>query len=230
MNEELLKNPVVQLMKSVGFDDEYILKGIEDGNIILKSEDKAAKGDHESETKQEEDIDKLEKEAVEKEEKVKKDEKDTAEDKDVEDKDVEDKDVEDKDVMKSLHNDLMKSIGEVFTPFIKSVNASIESMQKQINELGKQTPNFRSEGLNNMNAIQKSLSLEKNEKGKTEINIVTQRPLASKMIEKSLDSAPEDILKSLQEDALAYLTNPEATTVGEELARYMYDKGIQLVK
>lgn len=220
MNEELLKNPVVQLMKSVGFDDEYILKGIEDGNIILKSEDKAAKGDHESETKQEEDIDKLEKEAVEKEEKVKKDEKDTAED----------KDAEGKDMMKSLHNDLMKSIGEVFTPFIKSVNASIESMQKQINELGKQAPNFRSEGLSNMNAIQKSLSLEKNEKGKTEINIVTQRPLASKMIEKSLDSAPEDILKSLQEDALAYLTNPEATTVGEELARYMYDKGIQLVK
>ena len=51
MNEKILKDPTVQLLKSVGFSDDYILKGIESGEIILKSEDAA--GAHESETKQE---------------------------------------------------------------------------------------------------------------------------------------------------------------------------------
>lgn len=59
MNEKILKDPTVQLLKSVGFSDDYILKGIESGEIILKSEDAA--GAHESETKQEDDINKLEK-------------------------------------------------------------------------------------------------------------------------------------------------------------------------
>lgn len=221
MDEKYLNDPTVQLLKSVGFSDDYIAKGIADGSIILKSEDAAARGDHESETKQEKDIDKLEKEAVEKEKKVKKDEKDTAED----------KDAEGKEMMKSMQEDFLKSFGSVFTPFLEGLSKSIEGLREDIATLKNQTPSFRSEGLNNINAIQKSVSLEKDELGKTEINIITQRSVASQVISKALDGVKDDELKkSLESDALAFMMNPEAETVGEDLARYMYDKGIKFVK
>lgn len=213
MNEKILKDPTVQLLKSVGFSDDYILKGIESGEIILKSEDAA--GAHESETKQEDDINKLEKEAVEKEEKVKEekvkeDEKETAE-----------------KIQKSIGDSFAKSIN----PLFESLQKSIEGLREDVKALKEQTPSFRSEGLVNLSAIQKSMSFEKDEEGKTEINIVTQRSIASQAISKALDGIKDDeIKKSLESDALAFLMNPEAETVGENLARYMYGKGVKFVK
>ena len=70
MDEKYLNDPIVSLMKSMGFSDEYIMANVK----IEKSENGAAAGDHESETKEEKDINKLEKEAVKDEEKVKEDE------------------------------------------------------------------------------------------------------------------------------------------------------------
>lgn len=81
MDEKYLNDPIVSLMKSMGFSDEYIMANVK----IEKSENGAAAGDHESETKEEKDINKLEKEAVKDEEKVKEDEKNTAKDKNAED-------------------------------------------------------------------------------------------------------------------------------------------------
>ena len=206
MDEKYLNDPTVQLLKSVGFSDDYIAKGIADGSIILKSEDAAARGDHESETKQEKDIDKLEKEA-------------------------DDKNAEGKERRKSMQEDFLKSFGSVFTPFLEGLSKSIEGLREDIATLKNQTPSFRSEGLNNINAIQKSVSLEKDELGKTEINIITQRSVASQVISKAIDGVKDDELKkSLESDALAFMMNPEAETVGEDLARYMYDKGIKFVK
>lgn len=203
MNEKILKDPTVQLLKSVGFSDDYILKGIESGEIILKSEDAA--GAHESETKQEDDINKLEKE-----EKVKEDEKETAE-----------------KIQKSIGDSFAKSIN----PLFESLQKSIEGLREDVKALKEQTPSFRSEGLVNLSAIQKSMSFEKDEEGKTEINIVTQRSIASQAISKALDGIKDDeIKKSLESDALAFLMNPEAETVGENLARYMYGKGVKFVK
>lgn len=104
-------------------------------------------------------------------------------------------------------------------------------MKEEVSSLKNQTPAFRSEGLNNLSAIQKSMSLEKDEKGRTEINIITQRAIASQAISKALDGVKDDaIKKSLESDALAFMMNPEAETVGEDLARYMYGKGIKFVK
>ena len=203
MNEKILKDPTVQLLKSVGFSDDYILKGIESGEIILKSEDAA--GAHESETKEEEDINKLEKE-----EKVKEDEKETAE-----------------KIQKSIEDSFAKSLN----PLFESLQKSIEGLREDVKALKEQTPSFRSEGLVNLSAIQKSMSFEKDEEGKTEINIVTQRSIASQAISKALDGIKDDeIKKSLESDALAFLMNPEAETVGENLARYMYGKGVKFVK
>ena len=218
MDEKVLKDPTVQLLKSVGFSDDYIEKAIASGEIILKSENAVAAGDHESETKEEKDIDKLEKEAVEKEEKVKDDEKDTAEDKDAE------------GLQKSIEETFTKSFG-VIVPLFEGLQKSIEGLKEEVSSLKNQTPAFRSEGLNNLSAIQKSMSLEKDEEDRTEINIITQRAIASQAISKALDGIKDDaIKKSLESDALAFLMNPEAEMVGEDLARYMYGKGIKFVK
>lgn len=218
MDEKVLKDPTVQLLKSVGFSDDYIEKAIASGEIILKSENAAAAGDHESETKEEKDIDKLEKEAVEKEEKVKDDEKDTAEDKNAE------------GLQKSIEETFTKSFG-VIVPLFEGLQKSIEGLKEEVSSLKNQTPAFRSEGLNNLSAIQKSMSLEKDEEGRTEINIITQRAIASQAISKALDGVKDDaIKKSLESDALAFMMNPEAEMVGEDLARYMYGKGIKFVK
>lgn len=218
MDEKVLKDPTVQLLKSVGFSDDYIEKAIASGEIILKSENAAAAEDHESETKEEKDIDKLEKEAVEKEEKVKDDEKDTAEDKNAE------------GLQKSIEETFTKSFG-VIVPLFEGLQKSIEGLKEEVSSLKNQTPTFRSEGLNNLSAIQKSMSLEKDEEGRTEINIITQRAIASQAISKALDGVKDDaIKKSLESDALAFMMNPEAEMVGEDLARYMYGKGIKFVK
>lgn len=218
MDEKVLKDPTVQLLKSVGFSDDYIEKAIASGEIILKSENAAAAGDHESETKEEKDIDKLEKEAVEKEEKVKDDEKDTAEDKNAE------------GLQKSIEETFTKSFG-VIVPLFEGLQKSIEGLKEEVSSLKNQTPTFRSEGLNNLSAIQKSMSLEKDEEDRTEINIITQRAIASQAISKALDGVKDDaIKKSLESDALAFMMNPEAEMVGEDLARYMYGKGIKFVK
>ena len=222
MDEKYLNDPIVSLMKSMGFSDEYIMANVK----IEKSENGAAAGDHESETKEEKDINKLEKEAVKDEEKVKEDEKNTAKDKNAEDEKVE----------KSDKEDIMKSLGSVFAPLMENFQKSIDKFQETVDGINDKLDKmsgvmFRSEGLNNMTAIQKSFEERKDEAGKYEVNVVKDRPMAVKLIEKSLEEAPEDIAKSLESDALAYLINPDAETVGENLARYMYEKnGVKFVK
>lgn len=210
--EDYKDNAIVKSMLAMGFTEDYIAKSIEKGDIkIEKSEDAAAAGDHESETKQEKDIDKLEKEAVKKEEKVKDDEKDTAEDRDAE------------GIKKAVEETLAKSMG-VFAPIMEKMAETLDVLSDKIDKIGGQTPSFRSAGLENVNAIQKSMQIAKDENNKYEMNIISQRPLVVKAIEKAYDQMSETLQKSMEGDMLAYLTNPEAETVGQELAQYMYDK------
>lgn len=210
--EDYKDNAIVKSMLAMGFTEDYIAKSIEKGDIkIEKSEDAAAAGDHESETKQEKDIDKLEKKAVKKEEKVKDDEKDTAEDRDAE------------GIKKAVEETFAKSMG-VFAPIMEKMAETLDVLSDKIDKIGGQTPSFRSAGLENVNAIQKSMQIAKDENNKYEMNIVSQRPLVVKAIEKAYDQMSETLQKSMEGDMLAYLTNPEAETVGQELAQYMYDK------
>ena len=154
-------------------------------------------------------------------EKVKKDEKNTAEDKNAEG-----------EMMKSMESMIMKSVGSIFTPIIERMTESLDNLSAKMDKFGQEAPKFRSEGLDNMSAIQKSMNFEKDDNGKIELNIISQRPMVAKMIEKALTNESDDsIRKSLEADALNYMTNPYAETVGEELARYMYTKnGIKFVK
>ncbi len=210
--EDYKDNAIVKSMLAMGFTEDYIAKSIEKGDIkIEKSEDAAAAGDHESETKQEKDIDKLEKEAVKKEEKVKDDEKDTAEDRDAE------------GIKKAVEETFAKSMG-AFAPIMEKMAETLDVLSDKIDKIGGQTPSFRSAGLENVNAIQKSMQIAKDENNKYEMNIISQRPLVVKAIEKAYDQMSETLQKSMEGDMLAYLTNPEAETVGQELAQYMYDK------
>lgn len=210
--EDYKDNAIVKSMLAMGFTEDYIAKSIEKGDIkIEKSEDAAAAGDHESETKQEKDIDKLEKEAVKKEEKVKDDEKDTAEDRDAE------------GIKKAVEETFAKSMG-VFAPIMEKMAETLDVLSDKIDKIGGQTPSFRSAGLENVNVIQKSMQIAKDENNKYEMNIISQRPLVVKAIEKAYDQMSETLQKSMEGDMLAYLTNPEAETVGQELAQYMYDK------
>lgn len=210
--EDYKDNAIVKSMLAMGFTEDYIAKSIEKGDIkIEKSEDAAAAGDHESETKQEKDIDKLEKKAVKKEEKVKDDEKDTAEDRDAE------------GIEKAVEETFAKSMG-VFAPIMEKMAETLDVLSDKIDKIGGQTPSFRSAGLENVNAIQKSMQIAKDENNKYEMNIISQRPLVVKAIEKAYDQMSETLQKSMEGDMLAYLTNPEAETVGQELAQYMYDK------
>lgn len=210
--EDYKDNAIVKSMLAMGFTEDYIAKSIEKGDIkIEKSEDAAAAGDHESETKQEKDIDKLEKEAVKKEEKVKDDEKDTAEDRDAE------------GIKKAVEETFAKSMG-VFAPIMEKMAETLDVLSDKIDKIGGQTPSFRSAGLENVNAIQKSMQIAKDENNKYEMNVISQRPLVVKAIEKAYDQMSETLQKSMEGDMLAYLTNPEAETVGQELAQYMYDK------
>lgn len=205
--EDYKDNAIVKSMLAMGFTEDYIAKSIEKGDIkIEKSEDAAAAGDHESETKQEKDIDKLEKE-----EKVKDDEKDTAEDRDAE------------GIKKAVEETFAKSMG-VFAPIMEKMAETLDVLSDKIDKIGGQTPSFRSAGLENVNAIQKSMQIAKDENNKYEMNIISQRPLVVKAIEKAYDQMSETLQKSMEGDMLAYLTNPEAETVGQELAQYMYDK------
>lgn len=221
MKVEYKNDSIVKSLLDAGFSEDYIEKAIASGDIkIEKSEDKAAAGDHESETKQEKDIDKLEKEAVKKEEKVKKDEKDTAEDKDAEGiKKSEDKDKE----------DMMKSFGSVIAPLMEGMQRSLDSVNAKLDRIGNTAPSFRSEGLDNLQALEKSMSFSKGEDNKYEVNIVTQRKAATAAIEKAFNN-DDNISKSLQDEAIAFMANPYAESVGEDLARYMYTKGVKFVK
>lgn len=216
--EEYKDNAIVKSMLAMGFTEDYIAKSIEKGDIKIEKSESVEAGDHESETKEEKDIDKLENEAVEKEEKVKEDEKNTAEDKDAE------------GIKKAVEETFAKSMG-VFAPIMEKMADAIDSLSERIDKIGGQTPEFRSKGLESLSTIQKSVELTKDESGKYEMNIISQRPMVAKAIESAYDKMSDELKKSMEGDMLAFLTNPEAETVGQGLAQYMYDKcNIKLCK
>ena len=216
--EEYKDNAIVKSMLAMGFTEDYIAKSIEKGDIKIEKSESVEAGDHESETKEEKDIDKLENEAVEKEEKVKEDEKNTAEDKDAE------------GIKKAVEETFAKSMG-VFAPIMEKMADAIDSLRERIDKIGGQAPEFRSKGLESLSTIQKSVELTKDESGKYEMNIISQRPMVAKAIESAYDKMSDELKKSMEGDMLAFLTNPEAETVGQGLAQYMYDKcNIKLCK
>lgn len=233
MKAEWKNSSIVKALLNGGFDEEYIEKAIENGDIILEKSKTEKEMEHSKEDE--------EKNVVDDEKHI----EDLEEDEDEDDDDIEDldEDIEEKSkkkkkskekVEKSFNRDLMKSFGfEMKEAFREAIKEEIEPLRKSIEAIGAQPTPFRSEGLDNATFLQKSINTMKDDNGKIIVNIVKQRPLARTLIEKAIDSVQEDefLMKSIGDDAFAYLTNPEAETIGEGLARYMYDsKNVKFVR
>lgn len=231
MKAEWKNSSIVKALLNGGFDEEYIEKAIENGDIILEKSKTEKEMEHSKEDE--------EKNVVDDEKHI----EDLEEDEDEDDDDIEDldEDIEEKGkkkskekVEKSFDRDLMKSFGfEMKEAFKEAIKEEIEPLRKSIEAIGAQPTPFRSEGLDNATFLQKSINTMKDDNGKITVNIVKQRPLARTLIEKAIDSVQDDevLMKSIGDDVFAYLTNPEAETVGENLARYMYDsKNVKFVR
>ena len=231
MKAEWKNSSIVKALLNGGFDEEYIEKAIENGDIILEKSKTEKEMEHSKEDE--------EKNVVDDEKHI----EDLEEDEDEDDDDIEDldEDIEEKGkkkskekVEKSFNRDLMKSFGfEMKEAFKEAIKEEIEPLRKSIEAIGAQPTSFRSEGLDNATFLQKSIGTMKDDNGKITVNIVKQRPLARTLIEKAIDSVQDDevLMKSIGDDVFAYLTNPEAETVGENLARYMYDsKNVKFVR
>jgi hypothetical protein len=231
MKAEWKNSSIVKALLNGGFDEEYIEKAIENGDIILEKSKTEKEMEHSKEDE--------EKNVVDDEKHI----EDLEEDEDEDDDDIEDldEDIEEKGkkkskekVEKSFNRDLMKSFGfEMKEAFKEAIKEEIEPLRKSIEAIGAQPTPFRSEGLDNATFLQKSIGTMKDDNGKITVNIVKQRPLARTLIEKAIDSVQDDevLMKSIGDDVFAYLTNPEAETVGENLARYMYDsKNVKFVR
>lgn len=232
MKAEWKNSSIVKALLNGGFDEEYIEKAIENGDIILEKSKTEKEMEHSKEDE--------EKNVVDDEKHI----EDLEEDEDKDDDDIEDldEDIEEKGkkkkskekVEKSFNRDLMKSFGfEMKEAFKEAIKEEIEPLRKSIKAIGAQPTPFRSEGLDNATFLQKSIGTMKDDNGKITVNIVKQRPLARTLIEKAIDSVQDDevLMKSIGDDVFAYLTNPEAETVGENLARYMYDsKNVKFVR
>ena len=207
--ESYQNNAIVKALKQAGFDDEYIEKAIADGKITLDEEG----NDKETDPSKEKEKDKTKKNV--------------------------DKEKEgcEKELEKSINSDLLKSFGDnLLKSFSDSLLESVkgmivpelEELKKSIAIISQQPQPFKSEGLNGLSFLEKSI--KKDENGKLVVNIISQRSLAKSLIEKELNSMDEDVRKSMSNEALAYLANPEAEIVGESLARYMFDKGVKFVR
>lgn len=207
--ENYQDNAIVKALKQAGFDDEYIEKAIADGKITLDEEG----NDKETDSSKEKEKDKMKKNV--------------------------DKEKEgcEKELEKSINSDLLKSFGDnLLKSFSDSLLESVkgmivpelEELKKSIAIISQQPQPFKSEGLNGLSFLEKSI--KKDENGKLVVNIISQRSLAKSLIEKELNSMDEDVRKSMSNEALAYLANPEAEIVGESLARYMFDKGVKFVR
>ena len=231
MKAEWKNSSIVKALLNGGFDEEYIEKAIENGDIILEKSKTEKEMEHSKEDE--------EKNVVDDEKHI----EDLEEDEDEDDDDIEDldEDIEEKGkkkskekVEKSFNRDLMKSFGfEMKEAFKEAIKEEIEPLRKSIEAIGAQQTTFRSECLDNATFLQKSIGTMKDDNGKITVNIVKQRPLARTLIEKAIDSVQDDevLMKSIGDDVFAYLTNPEAETVGENLARYMYDsKNVKFVR
>lgn len=231
MKAEWKNSSIVKALLNGGFDEEYIEKAIENGDIILEKSKTEKEMEHSKEDE--------EKNVVDDEKHI----EDLEEDEDEDDDDIEDldEDIEEKGkkkskekVEKSFDRDLMKSFGfEMKEAFREAIKEEIEPLKKSIEAIGAQPTPFRSEGLDNATFLQKSINTMKDDNGKITVNIVKQRSLARTLIEKAVDSIQNDevLMKSIGDDVFAYLTNPEAETVGENLARYMYNsKNVKFVR
>lgn len=232
MKQEYQNNAIVKSLLNAGFSEDYIEKSIASGDIKIeksKSEeemDRSHRREKDNAANDEKHIKDLEKDKEEDE----KDEKDLDRDRKTKEKRMEkSEDKEDKDkVEKGFTPELMKSFGdsigasmvEAMAPIFRGLNARLDAQDEMMKSMSKQAPEFKSAGITHSAIIEKSFP--SGDDGKRELSVTSNRAVVKSVIEKALDSDPS--FGAYAEDVKGFLMYPEATTIGEGAARYMYEK------
>lgn len=217
--KEFKDDLLYKALENSGFSAEDIATMVANGDVTFEKSKSVAEM-KESEKKEDKNIGNDEKhiDDLKKDEKEdKKDEKDLKEDiKEKEDK-----------VEKSFSMDDMKTFGaslaaNIVKGMTEVMNERFGNIEKSLESFGTQTPSFK--GVQTSAVLEKSMKPEVDEDGKTLLSVTKQRPLVMAAINKAIENAGEELEKSIGDDALIFLADSQAETIGQDLAKFMYEK------
>lgn len=216
---EFKNDPLYKALENSGFSAEDIASMVERGDVTFEKSKTVAEM-KDSEKKEEKNIgnDKKHEDALKEDEKEdKKDVKDLKEDiKEKEDKVEKSFSMED---MKTFGASLAANIAKGMT---EVMNERFGNIEKSLETFGAQTPSFK--GVQTSAVLEKSMKPEVDEEGKTLLSVTKQRPLVTAAINKAIENEGEELEKSIGDDALAFLADTQAETIGKNLAKFMYEK------
>lgn len=217
--KEFKDDPLYKALENSGFSAEDIATMVANGDVTFEKSKSVAEM-KESEKKEDKNIGNDEKHLDD----LKKDEKEDKKDKKDLKEDIKEK--EDK-VEKSFSMDDMKAFGaslaaNIVKGMTEVMNERFGNIEKSLESFGAQTPSFK--GVQTSAVLEKAMKPEVDEEGKTLLSVTKQRPLVMAAINKAIENAGEELEKSIGDDALVFLANTEADTVGKDLAKFMYEK------
>lgn len=217
--KEFKDDPLYKALENSGFSAEDIATMVENGDVTFEKS-KSVADMKESEKKEDKNIGNDKKHIDD----LKKDEKEDEKDKKDLKEDIKEK--EDK-VEKSFSMDDMKAFGASLSANIvkgmtEVMNERFGNIEKSLESFGAQTPSFK--GVQTSAVLEKSMKPEVDEDGKTLLSVTKQRPLVMAAINKAVENAGEELEKSIGDDALIFLADSQAETIGQDLAKFMYEK------
>lgn len=216
---EFKNDPLYKALENSGFSAEDIASMVERGDVTFEKSKTVAEM-KDSEKKEEKNIgnDKKHEDALKEDEKEDK--------KDVKDLKEDIKEKEDK-VEKSFSMEDMKSFGaslaaNIVKGMTEVMNERFGNIEKSLETFGAQAPSFK--GVQTSAVLEKSMKPEVDEEGKTLLSVTKQRPLVTAAINKAIENEGEELEKSIGDDALVFLADTQAETIGKNLAKFMYEK------
>lgn len=217
--KEFKDDPLYKALENSGFSAEDIATMVANGDVTFEKSKSVAEM-KESEKKEDKNIGNDEKHIDD----LKKDEKEDKKDKKDLKEDIKEK--EDK-VEKSFSMDDMKAFGaslaaNIVKGMTEVMNERFGNIEKSLESFGTQTPSFK--GVQTSAVLEKSMKPEVDEDGKTLLSVTKQRPLVMAAINKAIENAGEELEKSIGDDALIFLADSQAETIGQDLAKFMYEK------
>ena len=216
--KEFKDDPLYKALENSGFSAEDIATMVANGDVTFEKS-KSVADMKESEKKEDKNIDNDKKHIDD----LKKDEKEDEKDKKDLKEDIKEK--EDK-VEKSFSMEDMKVFGaslaaNIVKGMTEAMNERFGNIEKSLESFGAQTPSFK--GVQTSAVLEKSMKPEVDEDGKTLLSVTKQRPLVMAAI-KAIENAGEELEKSIGDDALIFLADSQAETIGQDLAKFMYEK------
>lgn len=217
--KEFKDDPLYKALENSGFSAEDIATMVENGDVTFEKS-KSVADMKESEKKEDKNIGNDKKHIDD----LKKDEKEDEKDKKDLKEDIKEK--EDK-VEKSFSMDDMKAFGaslaaNIVKGMTEVMNERFGNIEKSLESFGAKAPSFK--GVQTSAVLEKSMKPEVDEDGKTLLSVTKQRPLVMAAINKAVENAGEELEKSIGDDALIFLADSQAETIGQDLAKFMYEK------